>query len=280
MVQTVGNSTTTTTPLTVDGLSFAYEADQPVVLEDFSAELHGGQVTALIGPNAAGKTTLLRLMLGQLTPLAGGVRLQGRPVASYSPARRAGLMSYVPQRAGVSFGFTVREVVGMGRFALPPDEAAVEHALEACDLVALGGRTFTALSVGQQQRVLLARAVAQAGGMGNGDSAERETGDGKIMLLDEPGSAMDLWHTHRTMRLLCDLAHRRGMAILVVVHDLNLAARYADRIWLLDGGRLLAQGPWDEVMRPEVLDPVYRVKLSPLHVEQDARPVFHVGDVE
>jgi iron complex transport system ATP-binding protein len=259
--------------MVVRDLCFAYEPGQPVI-EGLTAELRAGRLCALIGPNAAGKSTLLRLLLGQLEPASGSVAHLGRPVAALKPAERAARISYVPQRAGVSFAYTVQQVVAMGRFALPDDPAAVARAMQRCDVTELGQRVYAQLSVGQQQRVILARAMAQASGGGTGVGH----GHAKVMLLDEPVSAMDLWHIHQTMRLLVELT-RGGMALLVVLHDLNLAARYADEVWLIDGGALVAAGPWDQVLSPPVLEPVYRVRLSRMTPPGSQRPVFLVdGD--
>ncbi|MEX0774417.1 MAG: ATP-binding cassette domain-containing protein [Phycisphaeraceae bacterium] len=248
--------------LEVHDLSFGYQSGQ-AVLSGLTASLWPGQVCALIGPNAAGKSTLLRIMLGQIAPWTGSVALAGRDVNDWPAARRAALVSYVPQRGGAHFGFGVDEVVRMGRYALPRDEAAVDHAIERCDLAALRTRIYSELSVGQQQRVLLARALAQA------------QGQGKVILLDEPGSAMDLWHSHRTMSILRNLGGS-GMAVLVVVHDLNLAAQYADTVWLLHKGRLAQAGRWQDVLTPAILEPVYRVKLDPVPAPGSGRPMFRV----
>lgn len=252
-------------PVVVRDLTFGYEPGTPI-LQGISATLPFGQLCALVGPNAAGKSTLLKLMLGHLRPWSGQVELCGRDVSRRSAAERAALLSFVPQRAGAGFAFTVRQVVEMGRHALTRDAAAVDRAMRRCDLLGLRDRVFTCLSVGQQQRVLLARAMAQA------------AGQGRAMLLDEPGSAMDLLHVHQTMEHLVALA-RAGLGVLVVLHDLNLAARYADAVWLMDGGRLAAAGAWREVLRPEVLDPVYRVKLRQLAADGRDRPVFEVEGV-
>lgn len=241
----------------VHGVEFGYEPDMPVI-RSVTAELRRGRVCALIGPNASGKSTLLKLVLGQLAPWAGGVELAGRPVSAMPQGQRATLMSYVPQKGGVSFAFTVRQVVAMGRYAAgtgtPGD--AVERAMALCDLTGLGDRVFAHLSGGQQQRVLLARAVAQS------------AGSGAVMLLDEPASGMDLRHVHQTMQLLQRLSRTgedgEGLGVLVVLHDVNLAARYADDVWLMDNGELVAAGPCRDVMRPELLGPVYGVRFEPM----------------
>lgn len=263
MVDPLGDSrgdSSAATVLALAGVSFGYSPRQPVI-NDFTASLPPGRVCALIGPNAAGKTTLLRLMLGQLKPWSGAVTLEGRCVQDLDSGLRAAAVGYVPQRGSASFAFTVEQVVAMGRFALSQDRTAVERAIAQCDLTPVRHRVFNTLSAGQQQRVLLARAIAQV------------TGAGRAMLLDEPGSTMDLWHLHQTMQRLKSLAED-GLAVLVVLHDLNLAARYADLVWLVDGGQLVVAGPWSSVLRPEILEPVYRVRVTALAAGADGRPVF------
>jgi len=247
--------------LQLTGLSFGYHPRLDVVT-GLTAQAHPGAVTVLLGPNAAGKTTLLRLMLGQLQPRAGRVELMGRPLERWAAAQRAAVMSFVPQRASVTFAFSVRQVVAMGRHALVHDAAAVEDALAATQTTELADRPVNELSVGQQQRVVLARALAQS------------RGQGRVMLLDEPASAMDPLHAHRVMGLLRERA-RQGLAVVVVLHDVNLACRYADDAWLLDQGRLIAAGPWDEVLTEARLSEVYSLPFRVAGHGGAGRPVFH-----
>lgn len=262
---------TTPTPppvMQLHDVSFAYYKGEPVI-DGVTADVQPGMVHALIGPNAAGKSTLLRLMLGELVPSAGRVMIGGVSVRRLTPKIRARLISYVPQRASVSFSYSVAEVVRMGRFAVGEDDTAVDAALRACELDDLRHRPFDELSAGQQQRVLLARALAQSSGGGGG----------RIMLLDEPTSALDLAHIHRTMTHLRRLA-AAGLAVVTVLHDLNLAARYADQIWLLHQGRLAAAGPWHQVLTPQLLEPIYHVKLHPVGQTPDTRnprPIFQAS---
>jgi len=246
----------------ITDLAFAYQPHQPV-LKSLTAALQPGRVTGLIGPNATGKSTLMKLLLGQLAPDTGQILLGGSPINELPPARRAAMMSYVPQRGLVSFAYTVEQVVSMGRHALPRDEHAINEAIKRTDLNSLRHRVYSELSVGQQQRVVLARAIAQS------------AGQGQVMLLDEPVSAMDLWHIHQTMGTLRELA-ADGLAILIVLHDLNLTAAYADDVWLLHEGELAACGPWDEVLQSQRLEPIYRVRLVPLQADAGQRPVFRV----
>lgn len=243
-----------------ESLHFGYAPTRPII-QGMSVSLEAGRLCALIGPNAAGKSTLLRLMLGHLMPWSGTVRICGQDVHRMGPAGRARKCSYVPQMGSISCTFTVEQVVAMGRHAQRPHLMAIEQALVKCNLTTVRQKVFAHLSVGQQQRAMLARAIAQS------------IGEGRVMLLDEPGSAMDLGHVHRTMRLLLDLA-RGGLGVLVVLHDLDLAARYADDIWVIDGGTLAASGPWDQVMVRSVLEPVYRMRLKPIWLHGRDRPMF------
>lgn len=252
----------TETMIQLAGVSFAYQSGRPVV-RDVNAELRGGRLTALIGPNAAGKSTLMRLMLGLIAPSEGSVKIEGTPVSGLSHVARARKVAYVPQRSGVVFAFTVREVVAMGGFSRPASSEHVEDALAACGISDLADRLVSQLSGGQQQMVMFARAMVQM------------ARDGRVLLLDEPGSAMDLKHAQHIMQEQARLA-KSGVAVLVVLHDLNLAAAYADDVWLMDQGRLVKAGPWQDVMRADVLEPVYGVRVKNLVGEAGERPVFQI----
>lgn len=251
--------------MTLRSATFGYAPGEPVV-RALSATLESGRVTAVIGPNAAGKTTLVKLMLGQLAPESGEVLLGDEPVSKLSERARARRIAYVPQRGGAAFAFTVRQVVAMGRF-VHGDESGVEEAIARCELGAIVDRPFVALSGGQQQRVVLARAVAQL------------HGEGRVLLADEPASAMDLRHQVQTMKLMRELAGR-GVGVLAVMHDLNLAARYADVVWLMQDGALAACGPWSDVLMPGVLEPVYGVSVRVVGETRGGRPVLATDEVD
>jgi iron complex transport system ATP-binding protein len=212
-------------------------------LWDVTIEARPGRITSIIGPNAAGKTTLVRCTIGAIAPTAGQVLIDQRAVRSMRLRELASRMAYVPQRAVVSAAFTVREVIELGRYALPRDRHRVDDALHRLELTDLADRAFSTLSVGQQQRVTLARAMAQV----------PESG---ILVLDEPTSAMDLVHTGRCLRLLRSLA-TNGATVIIVLHDLALVSLLADDVWLLQDGRLAAAGPAGQVLQSDPLERVF-----------------------
>ena len=257
--------TSQTPAILLKQVRFGYDHAVPVV-EGIDAALMPGRVTALVGPNAAGKTTLLKLMLGLLRPWSGSVEVDGQPIHALTPPMRARWLSYVPQRPGVRFAFTVRQVIAMGTHGSGGRASSllVDQVIEEAGLNDIAERVFMQLSGGQQQRVLMARSEVQA------------AGQGRAMLLDEPGSHMDLHHRHALMQRLRTIAER-GLAVLVVLHDLDLAVRYADDVWLMDGGGLKAAGAWDEVLTPECLNPVYGLDIERIERGGD-RPLLAVSD--
>ncbi len=275
------------TGLAVRGLVAGYDAGDPV-LHEISARLTPGRLTALLGPNAAGKSTLLKAMLGQVAPSAGSVTLDGVPVGELAGPALARRVSYVPQRGEASFAFTVREVVAMGRYA-HGDRIYIDAALERCGLSGLADRPVSALSGGQRQRVLIARAWAQSrSGKGRAAAAGQPGSEGAfsggvlpgagggVVLADEPAAGLDLNHAYSMMGLLKAMAGE-GLAVLVVLHGLELAGRWADEVWLMDAGRLVARGPAGQVLRRGVLEPVYGVRLAEL--DHAGQRVFTVEGV-
>lgn len=235
------------------GLRFGYPGG-PDVVSGVDLELFPGELYALLGPNGAGKSTLLRLLSGALEPAQGQVQLGGgQPLARLRPRERARRVAVVPQGLAAVPDWTVRDFAASGRYAhLPPlrspsasDRAAVEQALEQCDLAGLGERPLPELSGGQRQRALLARALVQ---------------DAPVWLVDEPTSSLDLPHQLATFELIAALTCQ-GRAVLTVTHDLNLASQFATRIGLLHDGRLCAEGDVQSVLQPAVLNEVYGTGL-------------------
>lgn len=244
--------------LAVREASFAYGA-RPV-LHGVSLEVRPGELLALAGANGAGKTTLLHLLTGYLAPSAGSAELEGEAVAGMSRAKVASRISFVPQRTESVFPYRVLEVILMARPSVsallpsdsPEDVRVCMAALEEVGLSEMAGRRFDELSGGERQLVLVARALAQ------------ET---PFLVMDEPTTFLDLRRQQEVMRLL-SRKRSGGTGIAASFHDLNLAARWADRLVLLCAGRVAACGTPDEVLREELLQQVYGL---PLRVERSAR---------
>ncbi|NGN64269.1 heme ABC transporter ATP-binding protein [Streptomyces sp. A7024] len=219
-----------------------------MVLDGVDMSVSAGEVLALVGPNGAGKSTLLAALAGDIAPEEGEIRIAGRPAAAWSAPELALRRAVLPQAAAVSFPFTVADVVRMGRApwsgtpAEDEDDTAVASALSATELTDYADRPFTALSGGEKARAALARVLAQ---------------HTDLLLLDEPTAALDLRHQELVLRLARARA-AAGAAVVVVLHDLGLAAAYADRAAVLHEGRVAAAGPPAEVFDEALLTKVYR----------------------
>ena len=219
------------------------------VLSGVDVTARAGEVLALVGPNGAGKSTLLGALAADLPAAAGVVRVHGRPASEWSAQELALRRAVLPQSAALSFPFAVEEVVRMGRapWAGRPerredDDAAVAAAMAATEVTEFAGRPFSALSGGERARVALARVLAQRA---------------RLLLLDEPTAALDLRHQELVLRVCRARAHA-GDAVVVVLHDLGLAAAYAHRVVILRAGRAVADGRPAEVFTDRLLSDVYQ----------------------
>ncbi|HHJ1296333.1 Hemin import ATP-binding protein HmuV [compost metagenome] len=238
--------------LQVEGLHLRRGSNE--VLHDIHLQLTPGQVVGVLGPNGAGKSSLLGVLCGELAPGQGRVTLQGRPLTDWAGQARAQRLAVLPQVSSLGFSFRVEEVVAMGRMPHGSgqlrDAEIVEAALRAADAWHLLGRSYLALSGGERQRVHLARVLAQ---LWPGEQ-------GTTLLLDEPTSMLDPLHQHTTLQAVRRFADR-GAAVLVILHDLNLAARYCDRILLLEQGRCHALASPQEVLTPGALKAVFGIDV-------------------
>lgn len=225
-----------------------------VVLSDITLELKPGEILGVLGPNGAGKSTLLGALCGELQADSGSVWLDQRELSDWTGAQRAQRLAVLPQVSTLDFAFRVEEVVGMGRLPHQTgrvrDDEIIAAALQAADAAHLSGRSYLALSGGERQRVHLARVLAQ---LWPGEA-------GQTLLLDEPTSMLDPLHQHTTLQAVREFADR-GAAVLVILHDLNLAARYCDRLLLLEGGRPIALDTPAQVLRPEPLKAVFGLEV-------------------
>lgn len=225
-----------------------------IILEDVSFVLKAGALTALLGPNGAGKTTLMRLLLGLLKPFAGAILLDAVPINILTRRQLARRIAYVPQGHVPAFPFSVAEIVAMGRTPArgwgrridKEDEAAVRDALHQVGMSEFATRSYAALSGGERQSVLIARALAQ---------------DADILILDEPAASLDFGQQTRLMRTLQALAGD-GKTILLSVHNIDLALRWCNDCLVLKDGRLLAEGTPGDTLTPKMLSCLYGVQID------------------
>ncbi|CAM3110513.1 iron complex transport system ATP-binding protein [Paracoccus aminovorans] len=223
------------------------------VLHGVSIRARAGAITAIVGPNGSGKTTLMRCLTGELA-CAGRITLGGRDLAAMPPQEQARRRGVLPQSAALSFPFTVAEVVRIGLEARGERaEAVVPPALAAVDLPGFSGRLYQELSGGEQQRVQLARVLAQVWQPVDGDGP-------RWLLLDEPVSSLDIAHQLTVMRLAAGYA-RAGGGVVAVMHDLNLTALFAQSLVLMSAGRVLCQGGPAEVLTDDNLSLAYGCRL-------------------
>lgn len=232
----------------IDGVEVSF-ADNPV-LDGVDVSIDDGQFVGLVGPNGAGKTTLLRAISGVLKPNSGEVRVDGDPVSALPSKEASRRIAVVPQDTTLSFDFAVEDVVAMGRnpyqsrFSGPgeSDREHVESAMERTRVADFADRSITAVSGGERQRVLLARALAQ---------------DAPVLLLDEPTASLDINHQVRTLELVRELVDGDGKTVIAAIHDLNLAAHYCDELLLLADGRVRASGDPGTVLSEDHLEDAF-----------------------
>ena len=244
--------------LQAERLTVRYAGAARPALDGVSLTIPAGRFTAVLGPNGSGKSTLLRALMGAVRPQEGGASVDGREARRWDRRELARAVGVVPQSEVVAFPITVREMVAMGRYPhLGPlraegarDRAAVDLAIQRCDIGDLRDRHVTALSGGELQRVRIARALAQ---------------EPRALALDEPTAGLDLRHEMSILGLLRDWADD-GMTVLLITHQLNLAARFADLMVLLDRGTVAAEGTPAEVLREDVMERVYD---WPVRVDED-----------
>jgi iron complex transport system ATP-binding protein len=245
------------------GVSYRYPSAAEYALSGVSLEARAGDFHALLGPNGSGKTTLVRVALGLLPPQEGTSDVLGRPAAAWSRRELARVVAVVTQREENLFPQRVRETVLLGRYPRlslwgaerAEDRIAVERALGRCDVAHLADRWVWTLSGGEYQRVRVARALAQ---------------EPRLLVLDEPTSSLDVRHEMELFQLARALVDEQGLAVVMITHHVNLAARFADRVLLLSEGRAVGQGSPGEVLTRETVE---RVFAWPVAIEAfDGRP--------
>lgn len=249
----------------VTDLTFSYK--ETAVLNRVNFRVNNGEFVGIIGPNGAGKSTLLKLLDGILKNPGSGIRIDGREITAYSRRELARKMGFVPQQFRTAFQFTAREIVMMGRFPhqglwsveSQRDISVVEQAMQETDCAALADRLFASLSGGEQQRVVLASALAQ---------------EANILLLDEPTTALDLKHQVHFYRILKRLQQQQHKTILTVTHDINLAIQFCDRVIVLKDGELVADGRVTNIIDAALIEEVFGLPVYLISHPESGLPVI------
>jgi iron complex transport system ATP-binding protein len=257
--------------LDCDHVGFAYDpgAAGAFAIRDLSFDVRAGEIFGVIGPNASGKTTLVRLLSRVLAPSSGQIRLDGADLAGLGRAALARQVAVVPQGVPEGFPHTVEELVLMGRyprapgrfFESPADRIAAEEAMAAAGVGALREALLDRLSGGERQRVMLARALAQ---------------EPRLLVLDEPTAHLDLRYQVECAGLLRRLGRERGLTIVVVAHDLGFAAALCDRLLLMAGGAAVRVGPPEAVMNEALLEAAYGCRVLVGEHPVSGRPTVHL----
>lgn len=255
------------TSFTLENASF--QVPGRILLHPLTLSFPPGKVTALIGHNGSGKSTLLKMLGRHHAASSGRVLLNGQPVEGWNSKAFARQVAYLPQQLPAAEGMTVRELVAIGRYpwhgALgrfgQEDRERVEEAIGLVGLKPFAGRLVDSLSGGERQRAWLAMLVAQ---------------NSRCLLLDEPTSALDIAHQVDVLALIQRLSHQRGLTVIAVLHDINMAARYCDYLVALREGKMIAEGEPDAIMQADVLASIYGIPMGILPHPQGGAPVSFV----
>jgi iron complex transport system ATP-binding protein len=251
-------------------ISFKYPGGVDA-LSDISADVGCGEMVGVVGPNGSGKTTLVKVLAGLIAPSSGRVVVDGRHLGEYSVRERSRRIAYVAQDTLIPFPYTAFEIVLMGRspylkamaFEDERDRAIARRAMEQTEVAAYADRCIQELSGGERQRVVLARALAQ---------------DPRIMLLDEPTASLDIGHTVSFYRLLRERCRDGGLAVVAVMHDVNLAALVCDRVVLLKAGSVVSTGRPADILTADILGGAFetdvRVRVDELTGRPSVMPLF------
>lgn len=250
----------------VDGIGLAIGGN--AILSDVSLDFPAGEVVALVGHNGSGKSSLLKILARQLAPTAGSAAYGGRDLQLYHSRDFARSVAYLPQDLGMGAEMTIRELVACGRYpwhgALgrfsDTDRQMVDAAISATHIERFADRVLGTLSGGERQRAWIAMLIAQ---------------DARCLLLDEPTAALDIAHQIEVLSLVRRLAHEGGRSVVIVLHDINMAARFCDRIHALKAGRVVASGTPDEILLPDTLNAIYGIEMDVISSPHLSHPLAY-----
>ncbi|ACY84638.1 heme ABC transporter ATP-binding protein [Edwardsiella piscicida] len=253
---------------TLQAERLTYSDHGRTLIRQVSLTLPCAELVVIIGPNGAGKSTLMRLLAGYLRPDSGRCTLLGKDLAAWPAQQLAQRRAVMRQHSALAFPFSVREVIAMGRAPCPEgQQQALQAVMQQSGCLALADRDYRTLSGGEQQRVQLARALAQLW---------HPNPQPRWLFLDEPTSALDLFHQQHLLRLLHGMTRCEPLSVCCILHDLNLAALYADRILLLHQGALVASGTPEQVLDPALLSHWYRADLTAGRHPESGDPQIHL----
>lgn len=247
----------------------SFEIDDKIILSPTNLTFTQGEITTLLGHNGCGKSTLIKLLSRQNTPSHGKVLFQKKQISSYSHMKFAHQVAYLPQHPPVTDGVTVRELVCLGRYPWKgafgrysqQDYAIVDSAIEKVGLSNLAERYVASLSGGERQRAWVAMLLAQ---------------QSQCILLDEPTSALDVAHQHELLALIRELNQSLGLTVIMVLHDVNMAAKFSDRLIALHSGKVIASGTPEELMTPDTLRKIYGMELALFPHPTTGQPISYI----
>ncbi len=241
----------------------SFNVRKKTILNKVSSSFHNGHVTAILGPNGAGKSTLVKCIAGTIIPSKGHIEFEGENINNISLEKLACRRSYLNQQFNLSVGYTVKEIVAMGRFPYyqihpsKEDNEIINSAMKLVDISSLSDRTTHTLSGGELQRVHFARTLAQIW-----PSSDEQILNEQILILDEPVNNLDPQYQHAILRLAKDFAKKYNVCVIVVLHDLNLIAQYSDCSIVMKEGEIICEGKTREVLTEELLEEIYKVPIS------------------
>ena len=255
----------------IEGKNISFAVGDKQILDQVSIHIAAGEVLAICGPNGAGKSTLLRMLSGESKPQTGSIIFKGKEIDKWKPSKLACTRAVLHQESYLTFPFQVKEVVQLGRFPYKNnghDEEVIKMCLQKVGMWELRKRKYTTLSGGEKQRVHLARILAQL---------EDSTNTEKILMLDEPTSALDIQHQESTLGVATSYAKENNHCVVLVLHDLNQAAAWADRIVFLKDGRAVVEGPPLEVLTPQIIQEIYGLHAHVLKHPDTNRPLVVIS---